>query len=243
MIGQTERVLDIRSAMDYGEIILCNLSGGARVYERDADLLGRLLTRMCFFHAKRRRASRPFFVYLDECHRYLSGDLENILAEARKYAVATILSHQWQAQLKVDDDNMLAAVRNATNLKVVFRIKDPVEAEELAHAVIPLDMEIPVQKLIKPTTVGHRRIRLASQSTSEQTAATRSVAETKGTSEGYAVSYAESEAVTDAESESFSASEALSASEGMSQSSLSGVGERWKVTTCCRGQPLSTAQP
>jgi hypothetical protein len=86
-------------------------------------------------------------------------------------------------------------------------------------------LEIPVQKLIKPTVVGHRRIRLASESTSQQTAATRSVAKTRGTSEGYAVSYAESEAVTDAESESFSASQALSASEGMSQSSLSGAGE------------------
>jgi Helicase HerA, central domain len=226
MIGQQERVLDFREAFDSGQIVLCNLSGGARVYERDADLLGRLLVRALFFHAKRRHTTnRPFFVYLDECHRYLSGDLENILAESRKYGIATVLSHQWLQQLAIEDDNLLAAVRNATNLKVVFRIKDPVEAEELAHAVVPLDLEIPVQKLTKPMVVGHRRIRLASESMSEQTATTRSVAETNGTSEGYTVSYAESEALTDAESESFSASEALSASHGMSQSSLSGAGE------------------
>jgi hypothetical protein len=212
--------------MDSGHIVLCNLSGGSRVYERDADLLGRLLVRALFFHAKRRRApGRPFFIYLDECHRYLSGDLENILAESRKYGLSTVLAHQWLAQLAVDDDNMLAAVRNATNLKVVFRIKDPVEAEELAHAVVPLDLEIPVKSLVKPAVVGHRRITLGSQSTSEQSATTDAFTKSQGSSESYTESYAESEGVSDAKSESISESEALSAMDASSSSDLSGVGE------------------
>jgi len=226
MIGQTDRVIDFRAAMDDGHVILANLSGGSRVYERDADLLGRLLVRALFFHAKRRRnPNRPFYVYLDECHRYLSGDLENILAESRKYGIGAVLAHQWQAQLAVDDDNMLAAVRNATNLKVVFRIKDPVEAEELAHAVVPLDLEIPVKSLVKPTVIGHRRIKLGSESTSEQTATTDALTKTEGTSESRIESYAESESVTDGESESVSESEALSAMDAASRSDLSGVGE------------------
>jgi DNA helicase HerA-like ATPase len=124
MIGQTENVLDIRQALDEGHIILVNLSGGSRVYERDADLLGRLLTRSLFFHAKRRRApDRTFVVYLDECHRYLSGDLEHLLAESRKYGVALVLAHQWLEQATTESENMLAALRNATNVKVVFRIE------------------------------------------------------------------------------------------------------------------------
>jgi hypothetical protein len=226
MIGQTDRVIDLRDAMDSGHIVLCNLSGGSRVYERDADLLGRLLVRALFFHAKRRRApDRPFFIYLDECHRYLSGDLENILAESRKYGLGTVLAHQRLAQLAVDDDNMLAAVRNATNLKVVFRIKDPVEAEELAHAVVPLDLEIPVKSLVKPTVVGHRRIKLGSQSTSEQVATTDAVTNSRGSSESYTESYGESEGVSNANSESISESEALSAMDASSRSDLSGVGE------------------
>lgn len=226
MIGQTERLLDIREALDRGHVILCNLSGGARVYERDADLLGRLLTRSLFFHAKRRRTpTRPFFVYLDECHRYLSGDLENILAEARKYGVGAVLAHQWLEQLAVEGDNMLAAVRNATNLKVIFRIKDPVEAEELAHAVIPLDLEIPVRKLVKPSVVSHRRIRLSSESQSEQTATTRAITETQGISEGHTSSYSESIARTDAESSTVSASEGASAMSASSHASHSGSGE------------------
>jgi hypothetical protein len=128
-------------------------------------------------------------------------------------------------QLAADDDNMLAAVRNATNLKVVFRIKDPIEAEELAHAVVPLDLEIPVKSLVKPAVVGHRRIKLGSESTSEQTATTNAVTKSEATNESHTVSYAESEAVMDAKSESSSESEALSAMDASSRSNLSGVGE------------------
>lgn len=122
MVGQTETGLDFRRAFDEGHIILCNLSGSDRIYERDADLLGRLVTRFAFHHAKRREnPERPFFVYMDECHRYLSGDLENILAESRKYGIGAILATQWLQQLRKESENMLAAVLNATNVKVVFR--------------------------------------------------------------------------------------------------------------------------
>jgi hypothetical protein len=70
---------------------------------------------------------------------------------------------------------MLAAIRNATNVKVVFRIKDPVDAEELAHTVVPLDLEIPVRTLAGPTVIGHRRIWLRSESESEHIANTHSL--------------------------------------------------------------------
>ena len=225
MVGQAERVLDIREALDGGHIILCNLSGGARVYERDADLLGRLLTRTLFFHAKRRRKpERPFYVYLDECHRYLSGDLENILAEARKYGIATVLAHQWLSQLSVDSENLLAAVLNATNLKVVFRVKDPKEAEELALAVVPLDLEVPVTTLIKPTVVRHERTRLSSESKSEQWATTASRSEMEGESDGTTVSHVESVGRSDAESASTAVSDVESVMDSTSQTTLVGSG-------------------
>jgi hypothetical protein len=80
IVGQTDRLIDLREALDEGHIILANLSGGERVYEQGADLLGRLLTRFIFFHARRRRKPDvPYFLVLDECHRYLSGDLPNLL--------------------------------------------------------------------------------------------------------------------------------------------------------------------
>ena len=223
MLGQTERTLDVRRAFDEGEIILCNLSGGSRVYERDADLLGRLLTRLLFFHAKRRHApQRPFFIYLDECHRYLSGDLENILAESRKYGIGALLSHQWQAQLANESEAMLAAVRNATNVKVVFRVKDPVEAEQLAAAVVPLDLEMPVNALVRPTVVGHRRIRLGNESRSVHASDTHAEGDMRATAKTVSIAYSESEGESSGRNEFSGMSEALGLSAGTLQTNIPG---------------------
>jgi hypothetical protein len=225
MIGQTENVLDIRQALDDGHIILVNLSGGSRVYERDADLLGRLLTRSLFFHAKRRHAPhRTFFVYLDECHRYLSGDLENLLAESRKYGVGLILAHQWLEQATTESDNMLAALRNATNVKVVFRLKDPEEAADLAHTVVPLDLEIPVACLVKPTVVGNRLVKLNGESYASQESITEMETQTEGTSEAESYGVTESHAETTAQGESSADTEGVSAAEGLSAMQVSGSG-------------------
>jgi len=184
MVGQTAGI-DFAKAFDEGHVILCNLSGSNRVYEKDADLLGRLITRFAFHHAKRRQhPERAFFIYMDECHRYLSGDLENILAESRKYGVGAILATQWLQQLRSESENMLAAVLNATNLKTVFRVKDPMEAEQLAEMVIPFNLETPVRVLVKPTVTGYRRIQLKNASESKQSSVTDIDIETFGESLG-----------------------------------------------------------
>jgi hypothetical protein len=91
-----------------------------------------------------------------------------------------VLAHQWLGQLENEGEAMLAAVRNATNLKVVFRLKDPMEAEDLAHMVVPLDLEMPVRSLIKPTVVEHRLVRLKSEGTTEQESTTEMRAESHG---------------------------------------------------------------
>jgi hypothetical protein len=208
IIGQTTRTLDIRAALDEGHIILVNLSPGTRVSDADAELLGRLLTRFIFFHAKRRHKPEvPFFFYLDECQRYLSGDVPELLGEARKYGLGCVLGHQWLAQLGQPDDPIREAVLNGPNLKAVFRLKNPKEAEELAETVIPFNLEQPVAALTKPTVVGYERTTFKSWGTAEHRA--------KSTAEG--TSYSESDSDSEGESESSSsmAAEGLSSSTAM----------------------------
>ncbi len=95
MVGQKERTIDFRAALDEGHIILANLSPGPRAGDKAMQLLGRLLTRLLFFHAVRRRhPERAYFLYLDECQLFLSGDISRTLAEARKYGLGTILATQ-----------------------------------------------------------------------------------------------------------------------------------------------------
>ena len=54
MVGQQERTIDFRAALDDGHIILANLSPGPRAGDKAMQLLGRLLTRLVFFHTQRR---------------------------------------------------------------------------------------------------------------------------------------------------------------------------------------------
>lgn len=208
IIGQTAHTLDIRAALDEGHIILVNLSPGTRVSDADAELLGRLLTRFIFFHAKRRqRPDVPFFFYLDECQRFLSGDVPELLGEARKYGLGCVLGHQWLAQLGQPDDPIREAVLNGPNLKAVFRLKNPKEAEELAETVIPFDLEQPVAALTKPAVVGYERTTFKSWGRAEH----------RAESTANASSYSESDSDSESESESSSsmAAEGLSSSTAM----------------------------
>jgi len=248
IVGQTEPVIDLREAMDRGDIILANLSGGSQVYEQAGDLLGRLLNRFIFFHARRREhPERAFHLYLDECHRYLSGDVPNLLAEVRKYGVGVVLAHQWLAQLGRRDDPIREAVCKGPNIKAVFRIKDPQEAAELAEAVMPLDLEIPVGVLVQPKVVGHRRTLFRNSSIGRQQSRTdtqgrssaMSISETEGTNtsrtetDSFATTDTTSSATTETRSHSITSADSYSHSDSTTagRSSESGTSMSWNDNT------------
>jgi hypothetical protein len=212
MVGQQTVGIDFRTALDEGHVILANLSPGPLAGDKATQLLGRLLTRSIFFHtARRKHPERPFFLYLDECQLYLSGDISRMLAEARKYGLSVLLSHQTLSQLEMAGLDILEAVKNTTNVKVVLRIKDMEEATELADSVLRYDLEMPVRTLIKPTVVGHRIVRLNGESTSEQFATTDML------------TYAKGRTVTVSSSNSFGTSDTVGGSTGTSESASRSV--------------------
>ncbi len=224
IVGQTERAIDLCRALDEGDIVLANIAGGDLVDEQSADMLGRLLTRYLLFHTKRRRnLDRSCFVYLDECYRYLSGDVPTLLAEARKYRVGLVLAHQFLGQFGKSDELLLAAVRNCTNLKAVFRLRDNRDAEDLAEMVIPLDLEMPVKPLVQPKVVGHRMRHFHSEGATKQRSTTESITKTEGESVAATESYIETLAETFAEGESSMSAEGVSVASGISHSSISGL--------------------
>jgi hypothetical protein len=98
------------------------------------------------------------------------------LAELRKQGVALTLGSQWQSQLANADEEILSAVRNATNCKIAFQIKDHKEAADLAEMLIPLDLEQPIAALSKETAVGYRREALRNGSTTNSTGTSASTA-------------------------------------------------------------------
>lgn len=194
MVGGQARNLDFRAVLDEGHVVLINLAAGPRVGDKAMQMLGRLLVRQFFFATERRmRPAHTGVLYLDECQRYLSGDIPRMLAEARKFGAATVLATQTLASLREGGAGILDAIKGITNTKIVFRLKNPEEAEELADMVLQYDLELPVRSLVKPTLVGHNVVRRYNESDSEQTTIGRSRTEAFGTAETLSSSYTFSE--------------------------------------------------
>jgi hypothetical protein len=132
--------------------------------------------------------------------------------------------------------DILDAVKNTTNVKVVLRIKDPTEAADLADMVLNYNLESPVHALTKPAVVGYRLVELKGKSASEQQSKTLSRTDTQGESVTHAHGYAEMVAETAAEStgigETFgrSSAAAISVAAGASSANVIGVGEGLSTT-------------
>lgn len=168
-----DHTIDLLDIMNHGDILLVDLQHGTRVDEAATDLLGKLILRYLFLLMTHRKPYQlpgqeprfhPFYVYVDECHRYVTDDIESLLTQARKFRIGVALAHQYLAQLGKPGDKIYEAVRNSTEIKTVFRIKSANEAQELAHDVIPLDLEMPVKASIRPVQVGFTIGRLANDS-------------------------------------------------------------------------------
>lgn len=155
-----DNTIDLLEIMNRGHILLVDLQHGPSADEAATDLLGRMILRyllMLMTHRSPYRtagsdqlAFHPFFVYVDECHRYMSEDIQGLLTEARKFGIGVTLAHQYLAQLGLPGEKIYEAVRNSTEIKAVFRVKSPEEAQALALDVVPLDLERPVTASIRP---------------------------------------------------------------------------------------------
>ena len=98
-------------------------------------LLGRIILRYFFMLMTHRKPYvlpgtteekyHPFFVYVDEAHRFITDDVEGLLTQARKFGIGVTLAHQYLAQLGKPGEKIYEAVRNSTETKVVFRVKSP----------------------------------------------------------------------------------------------------------------------
>lgn len=171
IVGQQERVIDFRQAMDEGKIILVNLSTGGRLLSGDnARLLGSLLVNDLFQKAVGRPAgSRPFYVYIDECSLFMNEDIGRILDEARKFGLHLILSHQHLAQLKRAGESVYSSVMTNAQTKVVFGGLTPEDADLMARIAFAgeFNLEEAKRSLDKPVVVGYETVWMESESESE----------------------------------------------------------------------------
>ncbi|MEQ1718947.1 MAG: hypothetical protein ABL907_23685 [Hyphomicrobium sp.] len=234
MLDQTSGLVDLLSILDKGHILLVNLQEGGVLPAENARLLGTLLLRRLFMLAPMRQHNIPFGVYIDECHRYLTPDIERLLDEAGKHGISVHLAHQRMGQLHEAGDSILSAVTTCTRVKSIFRLTDITEAADLATRFMPRNYEKPIEVLIRPTVIGNEVLWLnnRSESTSRSEHQAGSEADGVGTSRGRAdgeahgVQQSSSVSATDSTFEATSDSSSLGAtsSDSLGQSMLPQTG-------------------
>ena len=131
IVGQSKTTLDFRQIMDQGKVLLVKLALG-KLDDSAVALLGSILVGQILSASQTRqdtpRGSRkPFYLFCDEYQRFQTPTFSTLIDEARKYAVATTIAHQWRGQLSGSFRN---APLGAVNT-VVFQVIAP-DAEELA---------------------------------------------------------------------------------------------------------------
>jgi hypothetical protein len=123
IFGQKENKIDLDQLMKEKKLIMINLCKG-RLGEENSSFLGSMfITKIK--QAGMARASIPeadrhdFYLYVDEFHNLVTETFENILTEARKYALCLTIAHQFCGQLT--PRVQAAALGNVGNI-IIFRI-------------------------------------------------------------------------------------------------------------------------
>lgn len=106
IFGQQHVSLDMRKALDEGQIILVNLSTeGSKVHKEDVSVFATLLINDLWNAGEERGKKtdeslvRPFYVYIDEFQNFITPTIAESLDQARGYGLHMTLAHQFPNQL------------------------------------------------------------------------------------------------------------------------------------------------
>lgn len=190
MVGQRERALDFRKAMDEGEVVLVNLGARNAFSYENARVLGTLLINDLFLTAlgrdEKTALRHPFTLYVDEAYDFLSGDVERILDQTRKFGLHAVLAHQRIGQLKERGEGVYNAVMGGTQTKIVLGGLSDDDAGIMAREIMRGDIDLtkPKPGITAPVVVDEMPFWLESESTAEGYARSRSYTESQSTSDG-----------------------------------------------------------
>lgn len=145
MFGQSHTTVDFYSLMNQGAYIICPISKGGTTDDTFLKFYGSYVVSEVYKSAVMREAIEEddrvnFALTLDEFQNFLTGDIEGILAEARKYGLCLMLANQYLAQL--DNETKAAVLQNCAT-KLCYNL-GPLDAPEMArtyaHGITAADM-------------------------------------------------------------------------------------------------------
>ena len=125
VLGQPQSRLDLGEVLARGQVLVANLAG---IGQHSADLLGSLLLSGLLERAMERQPSAgigrpiPFYLVIDEAHRFTTESVVTALSEARKYGFGLILADQYLDQISLEIQQ--AVLGNVGSL-ISFRVGGP----------------------------------------------------------------------------------------------------------------------
>lgn len=122
IVGQEVSSFNFRQIMDEGKILLVNLSKGD-LGPDNASLLGAVLVNQLLIASLSRKRlppeqRRPFHLYVDEYQTFATKTFPELQSEARKYAIDTVVAHQYRDQLDLENIGSSLNVANLVALRV-----------------------------------------------------------------------------------------------------------------------------
>ena len=138
IVGQPTSSFRLQQVLDTGKILIVNLSKG-QIGEDASALLGAMMVNAIQLAALHRASMpeekrRPFYLYIDECHSFVTLSFTTILSEARKYGLSLFLAHQYIEQM---DERIRAAIFGNVGTLISFRV-GAADAEHLEQEFFPV---------------------------------------------------------------------------------------------------------
>lgn len=138
IVGQKTRGIRMQQVLEDRKILIVNLSKG-EIGEDASSLLGSILLTSIQLAAMHRATQqehtrKPFYLYVDEMHSFISLSFVDILAEARKYGLSLFLTHQYIEQI---DERIRGAIFGNVGTIISFRV-GATDAEVLEKEFFPV---------------------------------------------------------------------------------------------------------
>ncbi|GHO85190.1 type IV secretory system conjugative DNA transfer family protein [Dictyobacter formicarum] len=157
IIGQSRTTLNFRQIMDSGKILLVKLS---REHKLISSLIGSVIVAQ-IANAAFSRADTPFErrvqfnLYADEYQLFCTPTFAELLAEVRKFKIATCVAHQWRSQL---DPSNQGATLNAGSI-IILQVTAE-DAAELASLIAQKPPDPETRKEVREAISRHPLERL-----------------------------------------------------------------------------------
>lgn len=128
MVAQKGERLDFSSLMNEGKVFLAPLAQGL-IGEECSFLIGSCLVSKFYQSALARQEMnegdrKPFFLYLDEAHNFVTPSIASILSGARKYGLGLVLAHQDLEQFRSRSQSTLSSVLTNAHTRICFKLGD-----------------------------------------------------------------------------------------------------------------------